>query len=203
MPKMNLYVPDELWEAAQRRKDITWSQVFQRAMKEQLGETVRKRRTPPMEQPDLDAIVNVEALRERFAAQRAELYRQGYEIGIDYAPQMDFKWMCFFESINWDTRQILAFLVSADDLQDRLKPLGDDLWVLTDKPPKNAREKLIDALNSVPGYPLSSNTESYGPVHVIGDGFADALRRVWERAMQEETTNDAQERPLRSASDSA
>ncbi len=202
MPKMNLYVPDELWEAAQRRKEINWSQVFQRAVKEQLGETMTKRRTPPMEQPDLDALINVEVLHERFTAQRAELYRRGYEIGIDYAQQTDFTKMCFFESIKWDTRQIIAFLFSADDLQARLVPLGDD-WMLTDKPPKDAREKLIDALLSVPGYPLSSNPESFSPVHVIGDGFADALRRVWERAMQEETTNDVQERPPRSASDSA
>jgi hypothetical protein len=189
MPKMNLYVPDELWEATQQRKEVNWSQVFQRAVKEELGQPV-KRRGPPTGQPDLDALVDVEAVRLRFTQQRDELYRRGYEVGIHFAHEADYVLMCHFEGLNWDPWKIRHWLIGDDGLDSRLvmSPVGE--LKPTDEPPRNILDRLKDALISAEAADL-----------VVAEGFADALRRVWERVMQQPVINTSPHPPQAATED--
>jgi hypothetical protein len=164
MPKVSLYLPDGLWEAAQRRKDVNWSRVFQQSVKEALFPASGNARIPRIEQPDLDAKVDLVALRQRYAEERATLYRRGYEMGITAAQNMSYALMRYYEKIAWDPAGIR--------------------WSLHDEGIED--EFHAAALEKVPmphSNPPLQDPGVLGAADVIAEGFADALRRVWERAM--------------------
>ena len=173
-------------------------QVLQRAIREELGEAARPSRTPPIPQPELDARLDVEAMRNRFQEQRAELYRQGYDIGIQLAQESGYARMAAYASIAWDQVKICAELLEGDDVVDRdPEPAYGHFRHVP--PPTTARERLIDLLYAVPGPKGPTRDPArVGAANVIGDGLADALKRAWELVTGEQLSDgtDAAQVPL-------
>lgn len=168
MPKVTVYVPDELWKRSQALGEaINLSQVFQTALRAEM----RQHEVHRHEQTDLDATINLDALRRRFTKERAALYRRGYEIGVRRAQSLSYADLRFCANVDWDTSAVLKHLSGGGPL--------DEL----------AHQDLAEPATGLPDprlWPdgLGSSTWE-GAVAEMGEGFVDALRRVWELVAEE------------------
>jgi len=171
VPKMTVYVPDYLWEPMQKREDVKWSQVFQRAVKEELHMNVAR---PAL--PELDNTIDIQALRQRLRAERAEIYRRGYAAGLQAAERLSYGDFHYCEEAGWDTDKIL-FSTMFGDYYEHLKSIMDPAlrdvvrgWHVSDD--------LTD-----PGF---VDTGRSGSAKAFRDAFVDGLHRAWELVTQED-----------------
>src|SRR5262245_23564415 len=102
MAKFTVYVPDELRQRIQALGDaLNLSQLFRTALEGELRRTARHR-----EIADLDASIDITMLRQRFAGERAQHYRQGYQLGLKATADLPFATLRYYESIGWDPERI-------------------------------------------------------------------------------------------------
>ena len=164
MPKLSAYVADDLWEAAREvDRSLNPSQLIQTGLRALVGKT--KQATPGLE-PTPDQREAVEQLREKLSAEATELYRNGYNDGLDAASHMVWWQFDLLASNDWDLRKWISAhddFVEAIDLfahgRDR-KPIDMATW-----------QSWHDGLAQ--------------SVSMHNRGIVDALRDVWESVMQD------------------
>jgi len=162
MAKVTVYVPDDLWQRAQAQSEpVNLSQIFQQALRAELRRAGRYQ-----VQADLDAQLDLNALRERFCHQRIDLYRRGYAIGIDSVQRyLGYADLRFCEDTGWDVDEIMQHLGKDDVTFD----------------------KLMDVVLEVVGNDGSifQTATAQGVQIEVAEGFVAALRRVWELVVTE------------------
>jgi hypothetical protein len=172
MPKMSVYVPDDLYADAQAQLKVgNWSELFQKALKDQLQSGGERREI----QHDLDAVIDVEGLRSRMRGERLDIYRRGYAEGLKHGADMDYPTLLYCKRMEWQREKLRDVLGNPSDghvLDDALK----DVWERN----KHLSQWPYDAPNA------------YGSIIEMEQGFVDGLRRVWELAMEDQTEESAQ-----------
>lgn len=178
MARVNLYVPGGLLRRAQRlRDDGQLSLIFRDALEAELRRAQWRRR----EQADLEAGLDIEALRRRFLEDRGTYYRLAYSVGLRYAEQTSYAAMRFYESLDWDRNAVVEHLPQL--VQHELEQLEEEhepRQFIARKPAGEAdKAYLKQSLENARPHPASRE----GVRLEIRQGCVDALRWAWERAM--------------------
>jgi hypothetical protein len=152
--KSSVYITDALWRRAQAvlGEEIPLSQLCQQALEAEIRRAGQRRQV----EADLDAKLDVAALRAQFGQERAKLYRLGYELGVTSAEDFTYAHLRYFESIDWDPDRITG------------------QWM-----PDHVLDELIglDGHSEAEGATLAQRT---GEVIEVKQGLMDALHRVWD-----------------------
>jgi hypothetical protein len=165
MPKMSVYVTDELWNRVKAANPESGaSEAVQEALQEHL-----ERLTARPAYAQLDEKLKGElALTQTYVARRVtEVYRLGYALGLDLCDEIPGPAFAALEALNWD---IEAWNTASQEEDWELEEPGRYFSV------KEALERLA-ADHNLPALPTS-------PSGVVGEGFRDALRDVWEGALR-------------------
>lgn len=175
MAKTTVYVPDELWRRVQQLPDdINISQVFQGGLEAEL----RRRRR--QEHAELDALIDVQTLRQEFARERKELFQTGYKMGV--TKHWTYADLRFCADCGWDRATIIQHL-HGYWFQD---------FALVEVAMKQTFGDKGDGIDPV----LLNNAEVAGATSEIVDGVIAGMRRVWELAVEAEgDAGRAAERP--------
>jgi hypothetical protein len=175
MPKMSVYVPDDLYAEAQAQLKVgNWSELFQKALKDQLQPSGERREI----QRDLDEVIDVEALRSRMRSERLDIYRRGYAVGLKRGAEMDYPTLLYCKRMDWQRDKLRDVIGDLDDshvLDDELK----DVWERN----KHLARWPYDTPNA------------YGSIIEMEQGFAGGLRRIWELAMEDASDESARTEP--------
>jgi hypothetical protein len=101
MPKLSLYIPDDLWERARAvDPSLNQSQVAQRALQHWL-ETRPTGESPAFERP-ADAVPVPEGLVQRFAGEAREQYQAAYRAAFQLAERISWRSLDELASRGWD-----------------------------------------------------------------------------------------------------
>lgn len=165
MPKMSVYLPRDLYETAKAKGDINWSQLFQKAVEDMVRPPTRQSRVFP----DLERGVEGKGLRERLQAERLDLLKRGYELGLKFGLDLPYVGFQYCARMDWNPEEICGpgFLG---------EPVRKDFSALVDEH-RAAFQKEGD------------HTFSGMLPHDVGladvqEGFVDGLRRIWELALE-------------------
>jgi post-segregation antitoxin (ccd killing protein) len=180
MARVNLYVPDDLLARAQQLRDEgQLSMIFRHA----LAAEVRRNQWRRQEQADLEAEIDLAALRLRFLADRGACYRAGYKVGLEHAQQTSYAVMRFYESRGWDPEAVVACL--PQQVKDALCAVESEQenWRTAElqktyAAPKQKRTLLSQMMHTPPGFAEGVRLE-------VHQGCVDALRWVWDRVMDD------------------
>lgn len=164
MPKLSVYVPDELWEKACQVDPLAnRSQLIQRALEGLL----QGRTSEPSPLPQ-GAAEKISALREVFAAQAREEYETGYAGALEAAEAIPWHALERFANERFDTRRWIGRV--RESVQTGIAyGEGEVPWVY-------AIAKSLGDLADPIGY----DQFSFTPTRARIRGFGDALRAVWE-----------------------
>jgi hypothetical protein len=179
MARVNLYVPGALLRRAQRlRDDGQLSLIFRDALEAELRRAQWRRR----EQADLEAGIDITALRQRFLGDRGTYYRAGYSVGLKHAEQTTYAAMRFYESLEWKPDAVVEHLPAA--VQGALTQVMQDVEqrrIASIQVPEgmSKQERFRAAVDGVKPDPAFTE----GVRLEIRQGCVDALRWAWERAM--------------------
>jgi len=101
MPKLSLYVPDDLWSRA-RSVDPTLnqSQVAQRALQHWIE--AQPSRQPQAFEPPADAVPVLDGLVQRFASEAREQYQAAYRSAFQLAERISWGSLDELASRGWD-----------------------------------------------------------------------------------------------------
>jgi hypothetical protein len=180
MARVNLYVPGSLLTRAEQLRDEgQLSQIFREALEAELRRAKWRRR----EQLDLEATLDLVALRRRLLEDRGNHYRAGYSIGLQHAEQTTYAAMRFYESLEWNPDAVVERLPSG--VQAALEQVVQELEqrrIASLEPPADMprMDRMRFTLHGV--QPDPAFTE--GLRLEIRQGCVDALRWAWERAME-------------------
>jgi hypothetical protein len=173
MAKTTVYVPDELWRRVQQlHDDINISQIFQGGLEAEL----RRRRR--QEHAELDALIDVQTLRQEFARERKELFQTGYKMGV--TKHWTYADLRFCADCGWERATIIQHL-HGYWFQD---------FALVEAAMKQTFGDKGDGIDPV----LLDNPEVAGATNEIIDGVIAGMRRVWELAVAEEGGAERQPR---------
>lgn len=170
MAKLSVYVPDELLaEAKQADPEVRPSSILQDALRSRLVD----RNSRPYAQLD------GQLRREREEAQRvvidrmADAWRTGYSAGLEFAKHLPWEAFEDFATLRWD---LPLWRESFDEHEYRLiDPAPDEEGLVL----SYFGPLLVHLQAWGPSFPTADDGT---PIGVIGEGFADAIRDVWEGA---------------------
>ena len=167
MPRMNVYVPDDLYNTMPEGRRVNWSEVFQDAVRQVISGK------QPEDQPDLDALIDVESLQVRLQGERQAIYRKGYEIGVKWAQQLSYADYRFCESVKWDVDKVfrqLAVKGLDSDLEDAATSYRPDVG------------DYFDHRYGINPFDEADTSTEIGARLVLKEAVVDALRRAWRLA---------------------
>ena len=164
MPKLSVYVSDELWEQARQVDPLAnQSQLVQRG----LGCLLKDRSSDPSPLPE-GADERIGALREVFAAQARAEYETGYTGALRAAEAIPWYALEDLANARFDTRRWIesirksagAGAAYGEQSPGWLGAIAKSLGILAD--------------------PIGFDEYSFTPTRARIRGFGDALRAVWE-----------------------
>lgn len=168
MAKLSVYVPDELLAEARRADpEVRPSAILQDALRSRLVD----RNSRPYAQLDDQLTREREEARRLVIDRVADAWRSGYAAGLEFAQHLPWEAFEDLAALHWN---LSAWRESFDDSDYRI----------IDPTPDEADHVLDFRLLLQSGeMTMSIPTDDDGtPVGVIGEGFTDAIREVWEGA---------------------
>lgn len=198
MPKLSIYVPDDLWEQVREgHPDANVSQVVQRGLAK-LTKEEQESEPGYLERPS-GATDRIAGLTARLAAEARHEYQRGYSAGLDVADELTLLELNELVALNFDVARWLARYTESVrwNMVEGLPPGPPP-----DVPPETVMAVLMGAAppSAIPGEPLKpswpwlkSAADALGSMaDPIGfdnwnftpptprvRGFRDALRDVW------------------------
>lgn len=124
MPKVSVYLPDELYERA-RASDANVSQLIQTALRQHLGQqTLRPAfaSDTPADMGDAE-----EQLAQRLASEARQIYERGYRCGLEVAKQLHWDDIDLLAEAGWKVSKWFATLRFKHDgtYEQSLAPVFD------------------------------------------------------------------------------
>ena len=167
MPKISVYVPDDLWEqAAATQPGAGASQVVQAALRERVARI--HARPAYAELPD-EVKRERDRVREVLASRKAEVYQDGYRLGLALSLELPGAAFSVLESFGWDLERFAE--VEAGYEWPLVEGSADDTGQVF-----SFREAL-DRLVGDQG--LDVTGEGWLPEGRLREGLVDALRDTW------------------------
>jgi hypothetical protein len=173
VPKVSVYLADELWEQVRTRAqddNAGVSQVIQAALKQMLVADFRPAfaQSPP---PIPDEIAA--RLRERFTSGARATYQAGFRAGLRFAERLSWPLLEDLAIASWDLRQWVAEVPTVKEVLSEFKSADEgEPDVLS---PDWDWGSAIDDVFSLESSSASSRTRLS-----LRQGFLDALRWTWE-----------------------
>ena len=167
MPKLSVYVPDELWEQVRESApDGNASQLVQRALKALVD---REPRTAYSQEPPSPAAKTASAIRERLIEEARKEWAKGYTAAIEW-------------SVKHGTWQRLELFAREGFNLDKWVAWMSSTWKSDGtqiKGPDELQEYQVALANA-----LGSKAEPFGIIEwdstaTFCEGFAKALRDLW------------------------
>lgn len=162
MPKLSVYIADELWNKAKALEPSDGpSQILQAA----LAEMIERAQARPYAVLSDQIRESQEKAAARVAGRLAEAYQVGYELGLSFAADLTWDVLSVFAGVGFDLskmREMMQqqdFLAIAEDGEEYVVD-WDDFW-------------------ESEAYAFSSHIT---PTGVVLEGFVDACRNLWEAA---------------------
>jgi hypothetical protein len=168
MPKLSVYVPDDLWERARAVRPANTSLIVQEA----LSLLVRTKSTEPAYSGEAPVGTELtrDFLKSQFSQQARWRFEEGYRSGLDYLQASQIPWKAFesFAEAGFDLRRWIAswFDEEVEEVDD-LEPDGPD-WLV-----RLGEHKYLGELAKRYGYHRPHPDRTY----LLG--FSRALRDVW------------------------
>lgn len=166
--KMSVYIPDDLWAQTEQDKDFRISPFVQQALRERFPDRDgRPYATLGDEQQRAAG-----AARERVVEQLTVAYRNGYDVGLGFAQQLPWRAFLDLAATGWNTA---AWRASFDDEE----------YEIVNRSPDWAEDADYLSFDDVMSIIQDQNASSYVPEDrllsgVLGEGFVDAIRDLWE-----------------------
>lgn len=159
MPKVSVYIPDELWD---RVRSVEPEAAGSQFIQETIREYVERRERKPYAELSDTLLAERERTKEKVRSGLASRYRQGYNAGLVLAEQLSWEAFQAFADLNWDFLAFDAYVNEGVvfDLDGEELDRFSDVW--------------DDALDQV-GEPMRG-----WPAGPFGGGVVDALDHVWE-----------------------
>lgn len=160
MPKISVYIPEDLWE---RVKGVDPGAGGSQFIQETIREYVDRRQQKPYAVLDAD----LEAKRDAAAAKAQEKlgkeYRVGYEMGLELTDHLSWDLFATFAGLKWDFDRFYEAVLEAPDEHFSTSHGQFDLDLLWEE---LARRHGVDRTYPDPGPRL--------------EGAVDALKDIWE-----------------------
>ena len=167
MPKMSIYIPDDLWEQVRESApDGNASQLVQRALKSLV---VRQPRTAYSQDPPAPAAASAKAITERLIEEAREEWARGYSAAIEWSTKHG----------TWDRLQLFA---REGFNLDKWISFITSIWKADGRQMQSPEEMSEDAVALANA--LGSKAEPWGILEwdssaTFCEGFAKALSDLW------------------------